>query len=73
MNAETVREFLTWQPFQPLQMHLSNGEVHQVPPTEFAMLLRSALVIGMPDSDRVICCALLPIASIERMPTAQPA
>jgi len=54
-------------------MHLSNGEVHQVPPTEFAMLLRSALVIGMPDSDRVICCALLPIASIERMPTAQPA
>jgi hypothetical protein len=73
MNAETVREFLTRQPFQPLQIHLSNGEVHQVRHPEFAMLLRSTLVIGIPDSDRVICCELLHIASIERMPTVQPA
>jgi hypothetical protein len=73
MNAETVREFLTRQPFQPLQVHLSNGEVHQIPHPEFAMLLKSTLVIGVPDSDRVICCALLRIASIERMPAAQPA
>ncbi len=73
MNAETVREFLTRQPFQPLQVDLSNGEVHQIPHPEFAMLLKSTLVIGVPDSDRVICCALLDIASIERTPTAQPA
>ncbi len=73
MNAETVREFLTRQPFQPLQIHVSNGEVHEVRHPEFAMLLRSTLVIGISDSDRVICCALLHIASIERMPTTQPA
>ncbi|MHB1037767.1 MAG: hypothetical protein ACYC35_25475 [Pirellulales bacterium] len=73
MNAETVREFLTRQPFQPLLVHLSNGEVHQIPHPEFAMLLRSTLVIGVPESDRVICCALLHIASIERMPASQPA
>ncbi len=73
MNAETVREFLITRPFQPLQVHLSNGEVHQIRHPEFAMLLRSTLVIGVPDSDRVICRALLHIASIERMPATQPA
>ena len=73
MNAETVREFLTRQPFQPLQVHLSNGEVYQIPHPEFAMLLKSTLVIGIPESDRVICCALLHIASIERAPATQPA
>jgi hypothetical protein len=65
MNAETIREFLIRQPFEPLQVHLSSGEVHQIPHPEFAMLLRSTLVIGVPDSDRVICCALRHIASIE--------
>ena len=60
------REFLARQPFQPLQVHLSNGEIHQIRHPEFAMLLKSTLVIGIPDSDRVICCALLHIASIER-------
>ena len=73
MSAETVREFLTRQPFQPLQVHLSNGEVYQIPHPEFAMLLKSTLVIGIPESDRVICCALLHIASIERAPATQPA
>jgi hypothetical protein len=72
MNAETVREFLVRQPFQPLEVHLSNGEVLQIPHPEFAMLLKSTLVIGVPDSDRVICCALLHIASIERTAVTQP-
>ncbi len=71
MNAETVREFLVRQPFQPLQVHLSNGEIHPIPHPEFAILLKNTLVIGIPDSDRVICCALLHIASIERTATAQ--
>jgi hypothetical protein len=65
MNAETVREFLIRQPFEPLHVHLSNGEVHQIPHPEFAILLKNTLVIGIPESDRVICCALLHIASIE--------
>jgi hypothetical protein len=72
MNAETVREFLSRQPFQPLLVHFSDGEIHQIPHPEFAILLKSTLVIGVPDSDRVICCALPHIASIERAPAAQP-
>ena len=73
MNAQTVREFLTRQPFHPLLIQLSSGEVHQIPHPEFAMVLKSTLVIGVPDSDRVICCAFLHVASIERLPTPHPA
>jgi len=72
MNAEAIRELLRRQPFEPLEVRLSNGDVHQIPHPEFAILLRSTLVIGVPDSDRVILCSLLHIASIERR-TAAPA
>ncbi len=66
MNAETIRGLLQRQPFEPLEVRLSNGDVHRIPHPEFAMLLRSTLVIGIPDSDCVILCSLLHIASIER-------
>jgi len=67
MNADTIRELLQRQPFEPLEVRLSNGDVHQIPHPEFAVLLKSTLVIGVPDSDRVILCSLLQIASIERV------
>jgi hypothetical protein len=73
MSAETIRELLGRQPFDPLEVRLSSGEVYRIPHPEFAMLLKSTLVIGIPDSDRVIVCALLHIASIERLPAAQAA
>jgi hypothetical protein len=73
MNAETIHELLHRQPFDPLEVRLSNGDVHRIPHPEFAMLLRSTLVIGVPDSDRVILCSLLHIASIERTSTTQSA
>ena len=71
MNAETIRELLRRQPFEPLEVRLSNGDVYQIPHPEFAILLKSTLVIGVPDSDRVIICSLLHIASIERTSSAQ--
>jgi hypothetical protein len=73
MNAETIRELLHREPFEPLEVRLSNGDVHRIPHPEFAMLLKSTLVIGVPDSDRVILCSLLDIASIERTTAAQTA
>ncbi len=73
MNAETIRELLKRQPFEPLEVRLSNGDVHRIPHPEFAILLKSTLVIGVPDSDRVILCSLLHIASIERASAAQTA
>jgi len=73
MNADTIRELLHRQLFEPLEVRLSNGDVHRIPHPEFAMVLKSTLVIGIPDSDRVILCSLLHIASIERMSAAQTA
>ncbi len=73
MNAETIRELLKRQPFETLEVRLSNGDVHRIPHPEFAILLKSTLVIGVPDSDRVILCSLLHIASIERVHATQTA
>jgi hypothetical protein len=71
MNAETIRELLNRRPFDPLEVRLSSGDVHRIPHPEFAMLLKSTLVIGVPDSDRVILCSLLHIASVERQTATQ--
>jgi hypothetical protein len=73
MKAETIRELLHRQPFEPLEVRLSNGDLHRISHPEFAILLKSTLIIGIPDSDRVILCSLLHIASIERVSASQPA
>jgi hypothetical protein len=73
MGAEPIREMLRRQPFEPFEVVLSNGERYPVRHPEFAVLVRQTLVIGYPDSDRISICGLLHIASIERLPTGQPA
>ena len=57
MNAETIREFIRKQPFEPFEVRLSNGDVHQVRHPEFGMLLNHTLVIGYPDWTRRRCAA----------------
>ncbi len=66
MNADTIREMLKRQPFEPFEVVMSNGQRYQVRHPEFAMLVRQTLVIGYPDSDRISICSLLHVASIER-------
>lgn len=70
MNPETIREFLKRQSFEPFEVRLSNGDAHAVRHPEFAMLLKNTLVVGYPDSDRVAVCALLHVASLERLHAA---
>lgn len=71
MTAEIIRELLNHQPFELLEVRLSNGDLHRIPHPEFAILLKSTLIIGIPDSDRLILCSLLHIASIERVSASQ--
>ena len=52
------------RPFEPFEVRLSNGDVHQVRHPEFAFVLRSNMLIGYPDSDRFAVCSLLHIASV---------
>lgn len=65
MTTETIRELLKATPFKPFVVQMTNGISHEVPHPEFAMLLRSNLVIGDHDSDKVWICPLLHIAGIE--------
>jgi len=69
MNYESMREVLQRQPFEPFEIRLTNGEKHEVRHPEMALLLRSRLVIALPD-DRMVICPLLHIASVEILQTA---
>jgi hypothetical protein len=71
VNAETIHALLHRQPFEPLEVRLSNGDAYKILHPEFAILLETTLVIGVPKSDRVILCSLPHIASIERIAPAR--
>jgi hypothetical protein len=52
------------RPFQPFEIHMSRGEVYQVRYPNVAFVLKTKFVIGDPDADNVIICALDHMASI---------
>ena len=66
MNHDAMQELLRRQPFEPFEIRLTNGEKHEVRHPEMALLLRSRLVIALPD-DRMLICPLLHIASVETL------
>jgi hypothetical protein len=69
MNHEAMQELLRRQPFEPFEIRLTNGEKHEVRHPEMVLLLRSRLVIALPD-DRMVICPLLHIASVETLQSA---
>ena len=64
-----MQELLRRQPFEPFVIRLTNGERHEVRHPEMALLLKSRLVIALPD-DRMVICPLLHIASVETLQSA---
>ena len=69
MNHDAMQELLRRQPFEAFEIRLTNGEKHEVRHPEMALLLRSRLVIALPD-DRMVICPLLHIASVETLQSA---
>jgi hypothetical protein len=69
MNHDAMQELLRRQPFEPFEIRLTNGDKHEVRHPEMALLLRSRLVIALPD-DRMAICPLLHIASVETLQSA---
>ena len=67
MTIETIQDLLRKTPFQPFEVRMSDGESYEVRHPEFAFVLKTNLVIGDPDSDRVWICALLHVASVETL------
>jgi hypothetical protein len=61
---ETLDELLHRQPFQAFEIHLSNGNSYTVGHPEFALLFKTKIVIGVPESEEVVICFLLHIAEV---------
>jgi len=73
MNAEALREFIQRRPFEPFEVVMSSGEVHQVRHPEFVILLPSRLVVTDPVSDRVAVLSLIHITEVQMLqPASRP-
>jgi len=70
MNTGTVLEFVNQRPFEPFVVRLSNGEKYEVRHPENIMVLKTRLVIGYPEDDRVVQVGLIHVNSIENLQTA---
>jgi hypothetical protein len=70
MNAETLSEVLKRSPFEPFQVLMSSGEVHEIRHPEFAMATPGRLVIADPATERI---AILSMFHITELRMLQPA
>jgi hypothetical protein len=64
MNHDSMQELLRRQPFEPFEIRLTNGETYEVRHPEMALLLKSRIIVALPD-DRTAICPLLHIASVK--------
>ena len=69
MNAETLRDLLRRQPFEPFEVRMTNGDVHQIRHPELAMIVGARMVVGYPDTGRVAILSLLHVAAVELLQT----
>ena len=67
MNYETLRELLDRRPFEPFEIRLSNSEKYEVRHPEMALLLKSRIIIGDAENDKMTICGLIHINSIETL------
>ena len=70
MTAQTFRELLARQPFQPFRITMSSGKTYDVSHPESAVLTKTDLLIGIGQTDDLIpeafkYCSLLHITSVE--------
>jgi hypothetical protein len=70
MNSETIREFLRREPFEPFMIRMSNGEVHEVRHPECAIVMKTKVILGYPEEDRSVSCALIHINTVEPLQAA---
>ncbi len=70
MNTETLQGMLHRQPFQPLEIRMSNGDMHQIRHPEMALLLRSNIILGSPESDDFQFLSILHVVEVKAIPVA---
>ena len=67
MNADTIREHLRREPFEPFVIRMSNGEVHEIRHPECALVMKTKVIVGYPDEDRSVTCSLIHVNSAEAL------
>jgi hypothetical protein len=59
---------LRHKPFQPLEVRMSNGDVHQIRHPEMALLLKSNIIFGSAESDKFEFLSLLHVVDVKAIP-----
>jgi hypothetical protein len=54
MNADTIRDYIRREPFEPFVIRMSNGEVHEIRHPECALVMRTKMIVYYPDDDRSV-------------------
>jgi len=67
MNAETIKEYLRREPFEPFVIRMSNGEVHEIRHPECAFVMKTKMIVYYPDEDRSVTCSFVHINSVEAL------
>ena len=67
MNADTVRDYLKREPFEPFVIRMLNGEVHEIRHPECAFVMKTKVIVYYPDDDRCVTCSLVHVNSIEAL------
>jgi hypothetical protein len=64
MNADTIKDYLRREPFV---IRMSNGEVYEIRHPECALVMKTKVIVGYPEEDRSVTCALVHISSVEAL------
>ncbi len=70
MNTATFQSLLRRRPFQPLEIRMSNGDVHVVRHPEMAMAMKSNIFFGSSESDDFEFLSLLHVVEVKAIPIA---
>jgi hypothetical protein len=71
MTGDELIEFLAERPFQPLRLHLDNGNVYEIRHPEMAIVTENLVTIGIPRKDKpkmalkVTHCSIPHIVEVE--------
>ena len=67
MNADTIREFVRRQPFEPFVIRLSNGETHEVRHPECLLVTKTKVIVYYQDDDRTVHLSLIHVNAVETL------
>jgi len=72
MTADTFKDILGRQPFEPFRVVMSSGESYNVIHPEMALITGKTLVLAIPDvsrsdGERIAFCSYLHIAHVETL------